>query len=103
VTIVTSPTNENGPGNVVFFYGATVYCNSGRTGLFGTNFTLQDWLNRFADKHGGYYFALPEPSPGRLRIPETEEKVRKSQQTETFSSLRFAREYRRLKPRIDLP
>jgi hypothetical protein len=33
-------------------------------------------------------------------IPETEEKVRKSQQTETFSSLRFAREYRRLKPRI---
>ena len=50
-----NPTNENGPGNVGLFYGATVYCNSGRTGLFGTNFTLQNWLNRFADKHGVYY------------------------------------------------
>ena len=65
VTIIISPTNENGPGNVGFFYGAAVYCNSGRTGLFGTNFTLQDWLNRFADKHGVYYFALPEPSSRR--------------------------------------
>ena len=54
-----SPTNENGPGNVGFFYGDTVCCNSGRIGLFGTNFTLQNWLNRFADKHGVYYFALP--------------------------------------------
>jgi hypothetical protein len=62
VTIVISPTNENGAGNVGFFYGGAVYSNSGRTGLFGTNFTLQDWLNRFADKHGVYYFALPEPS-----------------------------------------
>jgi hypothetical protein len=62
VTIVISPTNENGPGNVGFFYGGAVYSNSGRTGLFGTNFTLQDWLNRFGDKHGVYYFALPDPS-----------------------------------------
>jgi hypothetical protein len=65
VTVVISPTNENGPGNVGFFYGGVVYSNSGRTGLFGTNFTLQDWLSRFADKHGVYYFALPEPSGSR--------------------------------------
>jgi hypothetical protein len=32
VTIVISPTNENGLGNVGFFYGGAVYCNSGRTG-----------------------------------------------------------------------
>src|SRR3984893_17176217 len=70
VTIVISPTNENGPGNVGFLYGGAVYSNSGRTGLFGTNFTLQDWLNRFADKHGVYYFALPEPSHGECQKTE---------------------------------
>ena len=59
--IIISPTNENGAGCVGFLRGNTVLCNSGKTGLFGPTFTLQQWVARFGVRFGYYLFVLPEP------------------------------------------
>jgi hypothetical protein len=62
VTIIISPTNENGAGCVGFVRGGSVLCNSGRTGRFGPAFNLQQWIDRFGVRFGYYFFVLPEPN-----------------------------------------
>jgi hypothetical protein len=62
VTIIISPTNENGAGCVGFVRDGSVLCNSGRTGQFVPTFSLQQWIDRFGVRFGYYFFVLSEPS-----------------------------------------